>query len=79
MKRFASVNNIYNIAGGIEDFLWEYDTYEYRDQYNNREELTEKIKSQLKEFKTLKQAIKIFYNDDREELKFEKLGGILKI
>lgn len=72
--------DIENIARGIEDFIWEYNTYEHRDQYNNREELVKKIKTQLKEFSILKQAIKIFYNDNlTEELKFEKLGGILKL
>lgn len=72
--------DIYNIARGIEDFLQEFNTYEYSDQYNTPEELINLIIAQLKEFKTLKQAIKILYNDDlTEELKFEKLGGILRV
>ena len=75
-----SYNDIESIAREIEDFIWEYDTYEYRDQYNSREELVDLIIAQLKEFKTLKQAIKILYNDDlTEELKFNKLGGILRV
>lgn len=72
--------DIENIARGIEDFIWEFDTYEHRDQYDDREELVDSIIAQLKDFNTLKQAIKIFYNDDMtEELKFEKLGGILRV
>ena len=72
--------DIESIAGGIENFLWEFDSYEYRDQYDSREELVDSIIAQLKEFKTLKQAIHIFYNDDlTEELKFERLGGILRV
>ena len=72
--------DIENITRGIEDFIWEFDTYEHRDQYDDREELVESIQVQLKEFSTLKQAIKIFYNDNlTKELKFEKLGGILRI
>ena len=68
--------DIENIARGIEDFIWESDTYEHRD----REELVDSIIAQLKDFNTLKQAIRIFYNDDlTEELKFEKLGGILRV
>lgn len=64
----------------LKVFLYEYDTYEYRDQYDTREELINSILTQLRELKTLKQAIKIFHNGDLpEELKFEKLGGILKI
>ena len=69
-----------NIARAINNFIWEFDPYEYRDQYDSREELVDLIIAQLKEFKTLKQAIKILYNDDlTEELKFEKLGGILRV
>lgn len=72
--------DIESIARGIEDFIWEFDTYEHRDQYNDREELVDSIIAQLKDFNTLKQAIKIFYNDDlTEELKFEKLGGVLRV
>ena len=69
-----------NIARAINNFIWEFNPYEYRDQYDSREELVDLIIAQLKEFKTLKQAIHIFYNDDlTEELKFEKLGGILRV
>lgn len=72
--------DIYNIARGIEDFLWEFNPYEHRDQYNSREELTEKIKSQLKELNTLKDAIMLFYcNSLTEELKYYRLGRILRV
>ena len=72
--------DIENIARGIEDFIWEYDTYHYQDECLDRMQTVEAIQKQLKDFSTLKQTIKIFYNDDlTEELKFEKLGGILKL
>ena len=72
--------DIDNIARGIEDFIWEYDTYHYQDECLDRMQTVEAIQKQLKDFSTLKQTIKIFYNDDlTEELKFEKLGGILKL
>ena len=72
--------DIENIARGIEDFIWEFDTYHYQDECIDRMQTVETIQKQLKEFNTLKQAIKIFYNDDlTEELKFEKLGGILRV
>lgn len=72
--------DIENIARAIEDFIWEFDTYEHRDQYDDREELVNAIQKQLQDFSTLKQAIRIFYNDDlTEELKFDKLGGVLNI
>ena len=71
--------DIENIALRIEDFIWEFDTYHYQDECIDRMQTVETIQKQLKEFNTLKQAIKIFYNDDlTEELKFEKLGGILR-
>ena len=72
--------DIENIALRIEDFIWEFDTYHYQDECIDRMQTVETIQKQLKEFNTLKQAIKIFYNDDlTEELKFEKLGGILRV
>lgn len=72
--------DIDNIARGIEDFLWEFNSYEHRDQYDSREELTNKIKSQLKELNTLKDAIMLFYcNSLTEELKYYRLGRILRV
>ena len=72
--------DIDNIARGIEDFLWEFNPYEHRDQYDSREELTEKIKSQLKELNTLKDAIMLFYcNSLTKELKYHRLGRILRV
>ena len=72
--------DICNIARAIDDFLWEFDPYEYRDQYDSREELVDLIIAQLKEFKTLKQVIRIFYNDSLpEELKYYRLGRILRV
>lgn len=72
--------DIDNIARGIEDFLWEFNPYEHRDQYDSREELTEKIKSQLKELNTLKDTIMLFYcNSLTKELKYYRLGRILRV
>ena len=72
--------DIENIARGIEDFIWEFDTYHYQDECIDRMQTVDSIIAQLKDFNTLKQAIRIFYNDDlTEELKFEKLGGILRV
>ena len=47
-------HDIDNIARAINDFIWEFEPYEYRDQYNTPEELINLIIAQLKEFKTLK-------------------------
>ena len=72
--------DIKNIAMEIEDFIWEFDTYHYQDECIDRMQTVDSIIAQLKDFNTLKQAIRIFYNDDlTEELKFEKLGGILRV
>ena len=60
--------------------IWEFDTYNYQDECIDRMQTVDSIIAQLKDFNTLKQAIRIFYNDDlTEELKFEKLGGILRV
>lgn len=73
-------SDILHIAQQIEDFIFEFDTYEARDQYDNREDMVEAIKNQLKDLETLKQVIIIFYDEDlTEEAKFEKLGGILNV
>ena len=68
------------LAEGIEDFIYEYDTYEAKDLYNDRNEMTEAIKNQLKELKTFQQAYEIWHAEDlSQDEKFTKLGGILKL
>ena len=67
--------DIYNIARRIEDFLYEYDTYEYRNNYDDRELVVEEIKNQLKEFKTMKPILIYLYT---EELKDEELYNALR-
>lgn len=77
---FINDDDIHSLAQRIEDFIWEYDTYHYQDECLDRMQTVEKIETQLKEFTTLKKTIGVFYNDDlTEEMKFEKLGGILKL
>ena len=69
-----------NIAQKVEEFIFEFDTYECRDNYNDRIEVINKIKQQLKNCNILKQILIIIYNEDlTEEIKFEKLGGVLKL
>lgn len=73
-------NDIYNISMWIEDFIWEFDTYHYQDECLDRMQTVEVTQNQLKDFNTLKQAIRIFYNDNlTNEVKFEQLGGVLKL
>lgn len=74
IKEFTE-GNINSLAEGIENWLWEFDTYEYRDIYDDRVNVAEEIKNQLKELKTLKQIIKILY---AEELKEEELYNALR-
>lgn len=71
---------ILSTAQQIEDFLFEYDTYEHRDQYDDRYAVVEKIKEQLQDPNVLKSAIIILETDDLSEDEiFEKLGGILNV
>lgn len=73
-------SDIRAVAQRIEDFLWELDTYEFKDQYNDREELTDEIIMQLKDFKILKQVLTILYADDLTEHElFEELRKELRI
>ena len=68
------------VAQSIEDFLWELDTYEHRDQYDDREDLVAEIIKQLQDFNVLKQVLSVFYAEDLSENElYEKLGGILHV
>ena len=73
-------DDIENVAVVIEDFLWEFDTYEHRDQYDDREELTKEIVKQLQDFKTLKQVLIALYTEDLTEQElFDRLGKELRV
>lgn len=66
------------LAQGIEDFIYEYDTYEYRDQYDDREETVQKIKVQLKELTTFQQVYEVWHDEDlSQDEKFTKLNKLL--
>lgn len=67
------------LAEGIEDFIYEYDTYNYHDEGIDREEMVNKIKTQLKELTVFQQVYEIWHDDElTSDEKFEALGGILK-
>ena len=78
---FINDDDIHSLAQQIEEFIYYHDTYNYLDEYDlKREQTVEIIAEQFKDFKTLKQAIEIMHNEElTEELKFAKLGGILKL
>ena len=73
--------NHYYLAQEIEDFIWEYDTYTYWDLFGvewNREFITERINSQLKELTIFKQAYEVWYNEDLSpDERFEELSKLL--
>ena len=70
----------YHLAEGIENFIYEFDTYEAKDQYADREEMLKAIQEQLKEVTTFQQVYEIWQNEElTEEARFNKLGGILKL
>lgn len=67
------------LAEVIEDFLYEYDTYEYRDVEIDRMQTVEAIKNQLKELTTFQQVYEIWHDEDlNQDEKFEKLRRELK-
>lgn len=73
-------NDIRSVAQRIEDFLWEFDTYEHRDQYDDRDDLVDEIIKQLQDFNILKQALTCLYDEElTEEKLFNKLNDILAI
>lgn len=66
------------LAQGIEDFIYEYDTYGYRDVGIDREEMVEAIKNQLKEFTVFQQVYEVWHNEDlSQDERFEKLSKLL--
>ena len=71
-------DDIRAVAQRIEDLLYELDTYEHRDQYNDREELTEEIIAQLRDFKTLKYVIKVLYGWDLTDYAEEEIYDVLR-
>ena len=68
------------LAQGIEDFLYEYDTYEYRDVGIDREEMVGAIKNQLKELTVFQQTYEVWHNEDlSQDERFDKLSKLLTV
>lgn len=81
MWLWDTISNLtcYYLAQQIEEFIFYHDTYHYMDENDlKRYDVVDRIAKQLKELTAFQQVWEIWYNDDlTEELKFEKLGGIL--
>jgi hypothetical protein len=70
----------FNLAQAIEDFIYEFDTYGYRDVGIDREEMVEAIKEQLKELIIFQQAYEIWHNEDlSSDERFDKLSKLLTV
>jgi hypothetical protein len=68
------------LAQGIEDFIYEYDTYGYRDVGIDRYEMVEAITNQLKEPTVFKQAYEIWHDEElTEDERFDKLSKLLTV
>jgi hypothetical protein len=72
--------NIDYIAKGIDDFLYDYNTYEYWDNHDDRGIVVTEIKAQFKDLRVLKRILIYLYTDELvgEEL-YNALGKELKI
>lgn len=68
------------LAQGIEDFIYEYDTYEYKDQCDDREEVVEGIKNQLRELIIFKKVYEMWHDEElsRDEL-FDGLREFINV
>lgn len=68
------------LAESIEDFIYEYDTYGYRDVGIERWEMVDAITNQLKELTVFKQVYEIWHNEDlTEDERFDKLSELLTV
>lgn len=68
------------LAQGIEDFIYEYDTYGHRDVGIDRDEMVKAIKNQLKELITFQQVYEIWNDEDiDQDERFDKLSKLLTV
>ena len=69
-----------HLAERIEDFIYEFDTYGYRDVGIDREEMIEAIKYQLKKLPTFQQAYEIWHNEDlSQDERFDRLSKLFTV
>ena len=75
--------DIYSVAQQVADTMWECDTYEFKDQYDDVEDAIDIINKQMQDLPTLKRVIKFFYgcelSDYTTEEICETLGRFLQV
>jgi hypothetical protein len=73
--------DLLHIAEGIEEFIWEYDTYHYMDENDcERDKVIMRIKNQLKELTVFKQIYELYHNEDlSSDEKFKELSKLLTV
>lgn len=79
---WSAVDNrtIYYLAEAIEDFVYEFDTYDYKDKCSDREETVKAIQTQLREFKTFQSVYAIWHSEYLDaESKYNELRKELKL
>ena len=68
----------YYLAEVIEDFIYELDTYGYRDTGVDREEMVESIRTQLNDVSVFRQTYEIWHDESlTADEKFDKLSELL--
>ena len=67
------------LAQVIEDFIYEFDTYGYRDVGIDREEMVEEIKNQLKELTVYKQVYELWHGELSKDELFDELSKLLTV
>lgn len=68
------------LAQTVEEFLFDYDTYSYMDEYECREDVVEDIFTQLANLNTFAKAYTIMHNDHlTSDQIYIKLGEVLTI
>lgn len=73
-------SDIKYLAEAIEDFLYEFDTYDYKDKCTDREETIKTIQAQLRDFSTFKTVYAIWHTEELDaEGKYNQLREELQL
>ena len=69
----VNAQDIYAVAQRVADTMWECDTYELRDQYDDVNDVVDIIAKQLQDLHTLKHIVKFLYGCNLSDYTYEEI------